>query len=100
MNKAEVISQIAIKTGLNKSDVQTTVETFFRVIQQAMVEGKNVHFKGFGRFFNKKRSKKIARNLTNNTAMIINEHYVPTLKISKDFVNKVREALKDYKEIG
>ena len=98
MNKAEVISQIATKTGLNKSDVQTTIEAFFQVIQQAMIEGKDVHFKGFGRFFSKKRSKKIARNLINNTALIIDAHYVPTLKLSKDFVDKVKEALKDYKE--
>jgi DNA-binding protein HU-beta len=94
MNKAEVISKIATKTGVNRSDVQLIVETLFQVIQQAMIEGEAVHFKGFGRFFNKKRSKKIARNLTDNTAMVIDAHYVPSLKISKDFVNKVKEVLK------
>jgi DNA-binding protein HU-beta len=98
MNKAEVISQIATKTGLTRLDVQTTVEAFFQVIQQAMIEGKSVHFKGFGRFFNKKRSKKIARNLISNTALIIDAHYVPSLKFSQDLVDKVKEALKDYNE--
>jgi DNA-binding protein HU-beta len=57
-----------------------------------------VHFKGFGRFFNKKRSKKIARNLISNTALIIDAHYVPSLKFSQDLVDKVKEALKDYNE--
>lgn len=94
MNKAEVISKIVTKTGLNKSDVQTTIETLFQVVQQAMIENKIVHFKGFGRFSNKKRSKKIARNLVDNTAIVIPAHYVPTLKISKEIVNKVKEAIK------
>jgi DNA-binding protein HU-beta len=94
MNKAEVINKIATKTGVNKSDVQVVVESFFQVVQQAMIDGKAVHFKGFGKFLNKKRSKKIARNLADNTAIVIDEHYVPTLKISKDFVNKVKDVVK------
>ncbi len=94
MNKAEVIAKIATKTGIHKHDVQTIVENMLQVIQQAMVEGQEVHFKGFGRFFNKKRSQKIARNLAKNTAITIEAHYVPTLKISKDFINKIKETIK------
>lgn len=94
MKKAEIINKIAIKTGIHRSDVQTVVENMLEVIQQAMLEGDEVHFKGFGRFFNKKRSQKIARNLAKNTAITLQAHYVPTLKISKDFINKIKETIK------
>lgn len=94
MNKAEVIAKIATKTGINKSDVQTVVENMLEVIQQAMVAGEEVHLKGFGRFFNKKRSQKIGRDLAKNTAIIIKAHYVPTLKISKDFIDKIKQTIK------
>ncbi len=94
MNKAEVVSKISAQTGIHKYDVQAVVENMLQVIQQAMIEGEEVHFKGFGRFFNKKRSQKIGRNLANNTAITIKAHYVPTLKISKDFINKIKETVK------
>ncbi|MEM7055599.1 MAG: HU family DNA-binding protein [Bacteroidota bacterium] len=93
MTKAEVITKIAKKTGIHKPDVQIVVEAVFQVIQGAMAEGESVYFKGFGKFVNKKRAKKIARNLSKNTAIIIDEHYVPTLKPSKNFVAKIREAV-------
>jgi DNA-binding protein HU-beta len=94
MTKAETVTKIAKKTGIDKPDVQIVLEALFQVIQSAMAEGKSVYFKGFGRFVNKKRAKKVARNLSDNTAIIIDEHYVPTLKPSKAFVTKIRETVK------
>lgn len=94
MNKAEVIAKVATRTGVHRSDVQAVVESTLEVIQQALVGGDEVHFKGFGRFFNKKRSQKIARNIAKNTAITIKAHYVPTLKISKEFINKIKGTIK------
>ena len=94
MTKAEIVTKIVKKTGIDKPDVQIVVEALLQVIQSAMAEGENVYFKGFGRFVNKKRAKKVARNLSENTAIIIDEHYVPSLKPSKAFVAKIREAVK------
>lgn len=92
MTKAEVISQIAEKTGIDKADVQTTVEAFFSVIKNSMAEGENVYVRGFGSFVNKKRAKKIARNISKNTAIVIDEHYVPSFKPSKVFVEKIKTS--------
>src|ERR1041384_7739084 len=62
MTKAEVIAEISAKTGVEKLAAQECVETFFKVVRNSMVEGKNVYFRGFGSFIVKKRARKIARN--------------------------------------
>ena len=94
MTKADVISQIADKTGIDKSDVATTVEALFSVIKSSMSEGENIYVRGFGSFINKKRAKKIARNISKNTAIIIDEHFVPSFKPSKVFVEKIKNSIK------
>lgn len=94
MTKAQVIAEIAAKTGIEKVDVQETVETFFKVIKTNMVEGKNVYVRGFGSFVVKKRAKKTARNISKNTAIIIPEHFVPSFKPAKTFVEKVKSSVK------
>lgn len=94
MTKAEIISQIAEKTGIDKADVGTTVEAFFSVVKDSMSQGDNIYVRGFGSFVNKKRAKKIARNISKNTAIVIDEHYVPTFKPSKVFVERIKKSEK------
>ena len=92
MTKADVINEIAEKTGIEKADVQITVEAFFKVMKDSMAEGNNVYVRGFGSFVNKKRAKKVARNISKNTAIIIDEHYIPSFKPSKTFVEMVKNS--------
>ncbi|QNL21482.1 integration host factor subunit beta [Hyphobacterium sp. CCMP332] len=92
MTKADVINEIAEKTGIEKADVQITIEAFFKVMKDSMVDGNNVYVRGFGSFVNKKRAKKVARNISKNTAIIIDEHYIPSFKPSKSFVEQVKKS--------
>ncbi len=92
MTKADVINEIAEKTGIEKADVQISIEAFFKVMKDSMVEGHNVYVRGFGSFVNKKRAKKVARNISKNTAIIIDEHYIPSFKPSKSFVEQVKKS--------
>ncbi|MDG1276214.1 MULTISPECIES: HU family DNA-binding protein [Algoriphagus] len=94
MTKAEVISKIADKTGIQKDDVTQTVEAFFKVVKDSMAEGDNIYVRGFGSFINKKRAKKIARNISKNTAIVIDEHYIPAFKPSKVFIEKIKSSKK------
>ncbi len=94
MTKADVITEIAEKTGIDKADVQVTVEAFFTVVKNSMAEGENIYVRGFGSFINKKRAQKIARNISKNTAMVIDEHYVPSFKPSKIFTEKIKGSPK------
>jgi len=92
MTKAEIIAEISNKTGIEKVDVQEAVEAFFKVIKNAMVNGENVYVRGFGSFVVKKRAQKTARNISKNTAIIIPEHFVPSFKPAKVFVEKVKNG--------
>lgn len=94
MTKAEIISEISEQTGIPKEDVSVTVEAFFAIVKDSMADGNNIYVRGFGSFVNKKRKKKIARNISKNTAIVIDEHFVPSFKPSKMFVEKIKESQK------
>ena len=94
MTKAEVILAISEKTGLDKTDVSTTVEAFFNTIKKTMSEGENIYVRGFGSFVNKKRARKVARNISKNTAIIIEEHFIPSFKPSRVFTEKIKTSSK------
>lgn len=59
MTKADIISEISTKTGIEKVDVQETVEAFFKVIKTSMISGENVYVRGFGSFVVKREHKKL-----------------------------------------
>ena len=92
MTKADVIAEIADKTGIDKAEVTNTLETFFSVVKDSLAEGENIYVRGFGSFINKKRAKKVARNISKNTAMVIDEHFIPSFKPSKIFVEQVKSS--------
>ena len=94
MTKADVINEIAEKTGIDKADVTASVEAFFSVVKSSMANGQNIYVRGFGSFVNKKRKKKIARNISRNTALVIEEHFIPSFKPAKVFVNKIKNSEK------
>ena len=100
MTKADIINEIAEKTGVDKADVTASVEAFFSVVKNNMSNGHNIYIRGFGSFINKKRKKKIARNISRNTALVIDEHFVPSFKPAKIFVNKIKgsEKVKQHAE--
>ncbi len=90
MTKADVINEISDKTGIDKADVQASVEAFFSVVKNNMANGENVYVRGFGSFVNKKRAKKIARNISKNTTIKIPAHNIPAFKPAKVFVEGVK----------
>lgn len=92
MTKADIINQITEKTGIDKSDVTATVEAFFSMVKTNMSNGHNIYVRGFGSFINKKRKKKIARNISRNTAIVIDEHFIPSFKPAKIFISKIKNS--------
>jgi len=92
VTKAEVIAQISEKTGVDKGDVQQTLESFFTVVKDTLASGENIYVRGFGSFINKKRARKVARNISLKSTIIIDEHFVPSFKPAKVFLEQVRES--------
>jgi DNA-binding protein HU-beta len=94
MTKADIVNEISKKTGIEKVTVQKTVEAFMESVKEALVENQNVYLRGFGSFIVKKRAEKKARNISKNTTIVIPEHYIPSFRPSKKFVNKVKNNVK------
>ncbi len=94
MTKAEVVAEIANKTGLEKVDVQKTVETFMNTVKNSLVKGENVYLRGFGSFIIKERAEKTGRNISKNTTIIIPAHCIPAFKPAREFVTEVKESVK------
>lgn len=90
MTKAEIVSEIAAKTGLEKQVVLTVVEGMMDTIKTSMINGNEVFFRGFGSFIIKHRAEKTARNISKNTTIIIPAHNIPAFKPAKEFMEKVK----------
>ena len=94
MTKADLVKNIADKTGLEKKEVQKVIELFMDEIIHALSKGEAVYLRGFGTFNNKFRAQKIARNIKKNTSLVVPAHYIPSFKPSKSFVDKIKNNIK------
>jgi len=90
MTKAEIVTEIVKKTGIEKDAVEATVEGIMQTIKSSMADGENVYFRGFGTFLLKKRAAKIGRNISKNTAVKIPAHMIPAFKPAKEFTSEVK----------
>ena len=94
MTKADIVTEIATKTGIDKVAVQATLEAIMQTMKQTMVKGENIYLRGFGTFLLKKRAEKLGRNISKNTFVKIPEHFVPSFKPSKEFASAVKTKVK------
>ena len=90
MTKADIVSEIAKNTGVEKVQVMAIVEAFMDSVKGSLESGENVYLRGFGSFIIKKRATKVARNISKNTTITIPEHNIPAFKPAKSFAAKVK----------
>jgi DNA-binding protein HU-beta len=91
MTKADIVANISDKLGLEKSEVQATVETFMDEVKNSLEGGDNVYLRGFGSFIVKTRAEKTGRNISKNTTIKIPAHNIPAFKPAKIFVEGVKQ---------
>ncbi len=92
MTKADIVARIAQQTGVEKAVAMTGVEAFMETVKDSVVAGNEVFLRGFGSFIIKKRAKKVARNISKNTTIVIPAHSVPAFKPAKTFLEAVKEG--------
>jgi DNA-binding protein HU-beta len=90
MTKADIVSEIAEKSGIDKMDVQATVEAFMQQVKTSLESGENVYLRGFGSFVVKERAEKTGRNISKNTTIIIPAHNIPSFKPARVFIDGVK----------
>jgi len=91
MTKAELVNEIAISTGYDKTSISIIVESFMENVKKNVVAGENVYLRGFGSFITKKRAAKIARNIGKSTSIQVPEHRIAAFKPAAEFAAEVRK---------
>lgn len=91
MTKAEIVSAISDRTGLERGAVIACVESFMDVVKESMAKGESIFLRGFGTFSLKKRAAKTARNISKGTTLRIEAHNIPAFKPCPEFKNMVRK---------
>ena len=95
MTKAEIISKISQKTGIEKTVALTVVESLMLEIKDSIKNEEAVFLRGFGTFLAKKRKEKTGRNISKNTTLLIPAPHVPSFKPAKIFKDEVKNNLRD-----
>ena len=89
MTKVQLVRAISKETGIDQPTVLETVESLMNVIKQSLIDKENVYLRGFGTFDLKHRAQKTARNISQNTTMIIEAHDIPHFKPCREFLEAV-----------
>ena len=105
MTKADLVSEITEKTGIEKIAVQATVESLMTTIIDAMETGENVYLRGFGSFVVKEELKRLDEifqkiqlllfqnilfQLSNLQKLLLRELKI-RLKRSRKFINNLKD---------
>ena len=62
MTKAELVSEIADKSGLNRGQAKVALDAFIASVSTSLKDGKEVRLVGFGSFVPVQRAAGVARN--------------------------------------
>lgn len=92
MTKADIVARIARQTGIEKEVAMDIVEAFMATVKESVIAGDSVYLRGFGSFIVKQRATKVARNISENTTIVVPAHPVPAFKPARMFLKAVKEG--------
>lgn len=93
MNNKELISDIAIKMNLSKSEVQDLMDNFLDCCVSQLQEGKSIGLQGFGAFEVIKREERIAVHSQTKERSLIPPKLVLNFKQSHILKEKINSNL-------
>ncbi len=91
MNKTELVTSVAAKTGFKKNEAEKAVNAIFASIEEALVSGDKVQIIGFGSFEVRSREARTGRNPKNNEVITIPASKSPVFKAGKSFKDSVNK---------
>lgn len=89
MKKAELITAMAAKAGMKKTDTQKVLDAFIEVIGEELATGEKVQITGFGTFEVSERAAREGRNPQSGETMTIPASKSPKFKPGKVLKDKV-----------
>ena len=94
MTKADIVTKISERLGVEKIETQAVVEQFMKEVKNSLETGENVYLRGFGSFIIKTRAEKKGRNISKNTTISIPAQNIPAFKPAKVFLDSVKSKVK------
>ena len=89
MNKTELVSAIAAKSGLSKKNSEAALNSMIASVEDALVAGEKVVLVGFGTFEVKQRAERKGRNPQTKEEIIIPASKAPVFKAGKGLKDKI-----------
>ncbi len=89
MNKTELISSLAAKSGLSKKNCEAALNAFVSSVEDALSSGEKVVLVGFGTFEVRDRASRKGRNPQTKEEIIIPASKAPVFKAGKNLKAKV-----------
>lgn len=89
MNKSELITEVASKSGVTKQVATTVVEATLETISDKLGSGEDVQIRGFGNYKVATRAARIGKNPQTGEQMQIPEKKVVKFKASKEVSEKL-----------
>ena len=89
MNRQELITKIAEKTGVSSKETEKVVAAFMDTVKQTVASGDTVQLVGFGTFERRDRAARTARNPQTGAALTIAAKKTPAFKPGKAFKDAV-----------
>jgi len=83
VNKVDLVSALADRTGLTKRDADRVVDAFCDVIEEALAHGDKVSLVGFGTFEVRERQPRVGRNPQTGEQLQIPATRVPAFRAGK-----------------
>ena len=83
MNKMELVSAMADKTGLSKKDAEAALKAFTDVVAEELKKGEKIQLVGFGTFEVSERAARTGRNPQTKEEIEIPASKAPKFKAGK-----------------
>ena len=83
MNKMELVSAMADKTGLSKKDAEAALKAFTDVVAEELKKGEKIQLVGFGTFEVSERAARVGRNPQTKKEITIPASKAPKFKAGK-----------------
>ena len=83
MTKAELVTQVALKTELTKQQTAEVVDLLLECIIKALQAGDKVELRGFGSFRRRDRRPRLSRNPKTGEVVAVSAQSVPFFKTGK-----------------
>ena len=93
VTKKEIVDEIAAQTGLTQVDTKVIVEAFLSSITRALMDGRRIEIRGFGRFKVRKIKPRMARNPKTGEQVMVQEGYKPVFEVSKEMKSVINDHI-------